>query len=155
MSFNKQQLRALLIPLVIEQVLTGLMGVADTLMVSNVGEAAISGVSLVDSINLLFVYFFSALAAGGTIICAQYTGRDDEEHVRLTARQVMLACLALSTAFGVTLILLRRQVLRLIFGNAARSQIKYRFLGNSPDFCLVTNISLVAFNIHYGQSIRF
>lgn len=117
MSFNKQQLRALLIPLVIEQVLTGLMGVADTLMVSNVGEAAISGVSLVDSINLLFVYFFSALAAGGTIICAQYTGRDDEEHVRLTARQVILACLALSAVFGMALILLRRQVLRLIFGN--------------------------------------
>ena len=51
MLFNKQQLRALLIPLVIEQVLTGLMGVADTLMVSNVGETAISGVSLVDAIN--------------------------------------------------------------------------------------------------------
>ena len=64
MLFNKHQLRALLVPLVIEQVLTGIMGVADTLMVSNVGEAAISGVALVDSVNLLFIYFFSALAAG-------------------------------------------------------------------------------------------
>ncbi len=117
MLFNKNQLRALLVPLVIEQVLTGLMGVADTLMVSNVGEAAISGVSLVDSINLLVVYFLSALAAGGTIICAQYIGRDDEADTNKAARQVMLASCVLATLLAVLLILLRRPVLKLIFGN--------------------------------------
>lgn len=117
MIFDKKQLRALLVPLIIEQVLTGLMGVADTLMVSHVGEAAISGVSLVDSINLLFVYFFSALAAGGTIICAQYTGRDDEDDTNKAAHQVMLASLVLAVVFGLLLMLIRRPILRLIFGN--------------------------------------
>ena len=117
MLFDRKQLRALLVPLVIEQVLTGLMGVADTLMVSNVGEAAISGVALVDSLNLLFVYFFSSLAAGGTIICAQYAGRSGGADVNRAARQVMLCCAALSTFFGLALILVRRSILRLIFGN--------------------------------------
>ena len=116
MLFNKNQLRALLVPLIIEQVLTGLMGVADTLMVSNVGEAAISGVSLVDSLNLLFVYFFSALAAGGTIICAQYIGRQDEPDAGKAAHQVMLASFVLATVLGVLLMLARRPILRLIFG---------------------------------------
>lgn len=117
MLFNRQQLRALLIPLVIEQMLTGIMGVADTLMVSSVGEAAISGVSLVDSVNLLFVYFFSALAAGGTIICAQYVGRNDRKDTNNAARQVTLSCFVLALALGVILILARRPLLRLIFGN--------------------------------------
>lgn len=117
MLFNRQQLRALLIPLVIEQVLTGIMGVADTLMVSNVGEAAISGVALVDSVNLLFIYFFSALAAGGTIVCAQYVGRDDRAETTNAARQVTLSCAVLALALGVLLILARRPLLRLIFGN--------------------------------------
>ena len=117
MLFNRQQLRALLIPLVIEQVLTGIMGVADTLMVSNVGEAAISGVALVDSVNLLFIYFFSALAAGGTIVCAQYVGRDDRAETTNAARQVTLSCAVLALALGILLILTRRPLLRLIFGN--------------------------------------
>ena len=117
MLFNKNQLRALLVPLIIEQVLTGLMGVADTLMVSNVGEAAISGVSLVDSVNLLFVYFFAALATGGTIICAQYMGRDDEADTREAAHQVMLSSFLMALAAGIALMFLRRPVLRLIFGN--------------------------------------
>ena len=117
MFFNKNQLRALLVPLIVEQVLTGLMGVADTLMVSNVGEAAISGVALVDSINLLFTYFFSALAAGGTIICAQYIGREDEPDANRAAHQVMLTSVSLALVFGVLIMVVRRPLLRVIFGN--------------------------------------
>ena len=115
--FDNARLRALLVPLVAEQVLTGLMGVADTLMVSRVGEAAISGVALVDSVNLLFVYFFSALAAGGTILCAQYAGRDDTEDVRRAAQQVLLLSGLFSVVFAAALMTFRRPVLRLIFGN--------------------------------------
>ena len=58
-----------------EQVLNSLMGTVDTMMVSNVGSAAISAVSLVDSINVLVIQAFSALAAGGAILCSQYIGQ--------------------------------------------------------------------------------
>lgn len=117
MLFDKKELRRLLVPLVIEQVLTGLMGVADTLMVSAVGEAAVSGVSLVDSLNLLVTFFFSALAAGGTIVCSQYIGREDENNANRAAHQVLLASLAISLLLCALLAPLRRPVLRLIFGS--------------------------------------
>ena len=67
--FTNKMLRALLVPIIMEQLLNALMGTVDTMMVSNVGSAAISAVSLVDSINVLIIQAFSALAAGGTIIC--------------------------------------------------------------------------------------
>ena len=70
--FTKRQIWSLLIPLMIEQVLNSLMGTADTMMVSNAGSAAISAVSLVDSINILLINVFAAMATSGTIICAQY-----------------------------------------------------------------------------------
>lgn len=75
--FTNQDLKKLLIPLIIEQLLTSLMGTIDTIMVSNIGSAAISAVSLVDSINILVIQAFSALAAGGAIVCSQYIGHKD------------------------------------------------------------------------------
>ena len=77
--FTKKQLWALLIPLMIEQILNSLMGTADTMMVSNVGSAAISAVSLVDSINILVIQALSALAAGGAILCSQYLGSEKRD----------------------------------------------------------------------------
>ena len=64
--FSNRDLRILLVPLIVEQILNSLMGTADSIMVSNVGSAAISAVSLVDSINILVIQAFYALAAGGT-----------------------------------------------------------------------------------------
>ena len=67
--YNNFELRKLLIPIIVEQLLSSLMGTADTMMVSNVGSAAISAVSLVDSINILVIQALSALSAGGAILC--------------------------------------------------------------------------------------
>ncbi len=73
--FSNRDLRILLVPLIVEQILNSLMGTADSIMVSNVGSAAISAVSLVDSINILVIQAFYALAAGGTIVCSQSSDR--------------------------------------------------------------------------------
>ena len=73
--YNNFELRKLLIPIIVEQLLSSLMGTADTMMVSNVGSAAISAVSLVDSINILVIQALSALSAGGAILCSQYLKR--------------------------------------------------------------------------------
>lgn len=88
--FSNIDLRKLLIPVVIEQVLNSLMGTADTMMVSNVGSAAISAVSLVDSINVLVIQVFVALSAGGTIVCSYYVGHKNLDRARDGAKQLIL-----------------------------------------------------------------
>lgn len=79
MRFSNQDLKKLIIPLLIEQVLSISIGVADTIMVSQVGEAAVSGVSLVDMINVLIIQAFAALATGGAVVCAQFIGQKRED----------------------------------------------------------------------------
>ena len=81
--FSNEDLKRLIIPLVIDQVLVRTVGMADTMMISSVGEAAISGVSLVDMINMLINAVFAAVATGGAVIASQYLGhRDREEGLR-------------------------------------------------------------------------
>ncbi len=96
--FTNRMIRNLLIPVVLEQLLNSIMGTADTMMVSNVGSAAISAVSLVDSINVLVIQAFSALAAGGAIVCAQYIGQRNKEKANESARQVLFIITAISVA---------------------------------------------------------
>lgn len=73
--FSNRDLKVLIVPLFMEQLLAVLVGVADTFMVSYAGEAAVSGVSLVNMFNTIFIYLFSALAAGGAIVVSQYIGQ--------------------------------------------------------------------------------
>lgn len=115
--FSNRDLGILLVPLVVEQILNSLMGTADSMMVSNVGSAAISAVSLVDSINVLVIQAFYALAAGGTIICSQYIGQKDKKNAEESARQLVFVVAFISTVIMVICLLLRRPLLRLIFGS--------------------------------------
>ena len=108
---------SLLIPVVLEQLLNSIMGTADTMMVSNVGSAGISAVSLVDSINVLVIQAFSALAAGGAIICAQYIGQKNKEKANESARQVLFIITAISVAVSLICLVFQKPLLRLIFGS--------------------------------------
>lgn len=87
--FTNQKLKQLIIPLVIEQILAVLVGMADIMMVSSVSEAAVSGVSLVDSISILIINIFAALATGGAVVAAQYLGRREEEQACFSAKQLI------------------------------------------------------------------
>lgn len=73
--FSRQALLRLIIPLVIEQLLLMTVGMADTVMVTTAGEAAVSGVSLVDGLNMLLIQIFAALSTGGAVVVSQYLGR--------------------------------------------------------------------------------
>ena len=115
--FTNRMIRNLLIPVVLEQLLNSIMGTADTMMVSNVGSAAISAVSLVDSINILVIQALSALAAGGAIVCAQYIGQRNKEKANESARQVLFIITAISVAVSLICLVFQKPLLRLIFGS--------------------------------------
>lgn len=114
--FSNKMLKSILVPVILEQLLNSFMGTADTMMVSNVGSAAISAVSLVDSINVLLIQAFSALAAGGTIICAQYMGQRNYERANKSARQVLFIILSISVAVTILCLLFKDPLLHFIFG---------------------------------------
>lgn len=115
--FTGPDLRKLLIPLIIENMLTAFMGMADSLMVTRVGSAAISAVSLTDSINNLVIELLQALAAGGTIICSQYIGAGNRKRSNQAARQVVLAVLVISIGIMLSCLIFRGPILRVIFGS--------------------------------------
>ena len=114
--FSNKMIRALLVPIILEQLLNSIMGTADTMMVSNVGSAAISAVSLVDSINILVIQAFSALAAGGAIVCAQYIGQGNKERANESARQVLFIITLISVAVSAFCLIFQKPLLHLIFG---------------------------------------
>ena len=141
MLFDRQSLKKLIIPLIVEQFLAISMGLIDTLMVSSCGEAAVSGVSLVDSISVLLIQILSALATGGAVVCSQYIGKKMPKRARLSAGQLMFIMIVTSGAVMLLVLCSYRQLLRLIFGQidadvmaAAEtyfiiSAISYPFLG--------------------------
>ena len=86
--FDNQALVSLIVPLIIEQLLTVLVGMADSIMVANVGEAAVSGVSLVDQIMVLLINIFAALATGGAVVAGQYLGQKNKEQACKSTTQL-------------------------------------------------------------------
>ena len=114
--FTNHELLTLLWPLIIEQTLSVLVGMADTVMVSSVGEAAISGVSLVDMINQLIITVFAALATGGAVVTSQYLGAKKPEQAARSAGQLVGLSALLGLAVAAFCLLTRRPMLRLLFG---------------------------------------
>ncbi len=136
MLYPARALVALLIPIVVEQLLNSLMGMVDTMMVSNVGSEAISAVSLVDSINNLVIQIFSAMAAGASIICSQYLGGRDREGCNRAARQVILTVFVISTSVMLLGLCLRRPLLQLVFG-----RIEPGVMANAEKYFLLSVVS--------------
>ena len=114
--FTRRDLVRLLVPLMIEQILAVLVGMADVVMVAVVGEAAVSGVSLVDAISILVIQMLAALATGGSVVCAQYIGRKDEEKACQAAGQLLLDTTLVSATVTAAAHGGNRHLIRLIFG---------------------------------------
>ncbi len=114
--FSNKRLFKLIIPLVIEQGLTILVGMADGVMVSSVGEAAISGVSLVDMINAVILVLFSALATGGSVVTSQFLGARNMDKAQRSVGQLMLMAIALGAVIMVPCMVFDEELLMLCFG---------------------------------------
>ena len=117
MLYSNQALKRLLLPLVIEQVLVMLVGMVDTVMVASAGEAAVSGVALVDMVNYLIITVMAALTTGGSVIISQYAGSRQPEQAERSAGQLMTVTLLLSAAILAACLLGRDAILRLFFGS--------------------------------------
>lgn len=116
MLFSRSDLLKLILPLVAEQLLLMTVGMADTVMVTSSGEAAVSGVSLVDSINILIIQVFSALSTGGTVVVAQYLGRHEPENAKTASKQLLYSMCAISLVLMAIGLIFRQHVLSLLFG---------------------------------------
>jgi len=137
--WNNKKMFALFCPLIVEQLLVVMIGIVDMVMVSPAGEHAISGISLVDSINILIITAFNAIATGGSVVVSQYIGRRDEKSACCSARQLVYITIFISIILMIVTILTRRPMLSVIYGNIAEdvmqsAEIYFLFIALSYPF---------------------
>lgn len=113
--FNRKQLIALMIPLIIEQTLTVTVGIADSMMVAAAGETAVAGVSLVDTINNLMLAILAALATGGAVVCSQYLGKKRGDLASAAADQLLLSSAVLALTISLIMFFSNRWLLGVVF----------------------------------------
>ena len=113
--FTDTQLRKLIFPLMVEQVLVMLVGMLDTVMVSSAGEAAISGVSIVNEVNWLVIAVMDALAAGGSVVTSQYLGYGNREETDLSASQLIMISILIPLILGAVCFFSARNILTLLY----------------------------------------
>lgn len=150
MEVKGRQLFQLLVPLMVEQLLNSFMGTADTVMITKCGSAAISAVSLVDSINVMIVLIFSAMATGGAILCSQYLGRKDIKQACHAGKQLILSVTFVSIVGTAILILFKKPILSLIFGSVeaevmSKSEIYFFITALSYPFIAIYNSGAAIF----------
>ena len=119
--FSNKSLMAMIIPLFLEQLLIMLVGMADTLVVSYAGEAAVSGVSLVNQFNTIFIYLFTALASGGAVVISQYIGRKKNDDAGESASQLLSFSTIFSILIAGMVLIGNEGMLRLMFGKVEDS----------------------------------
>ncbi len=148
--FSRKDLLRLIIPLIIEQILAVTIGMADTIMVSSVGEAAVSGISLVDTINVLLINIFSALATGGAVVASQYLGRGDQENACKAAKQLVYTITAGALALTIIALVFRKPIIRFAFGS-----IEPDVMRNADTYLLLSAISYPFLAIYNGGAALY
>ena len=135
--FSRRDELKIILPLIAEQFLAILVGMADSIMIAGVGETAVSAVSLVDQVNVLMINLFSAVATGGAVIAGQYLGQKNDRSASHVADQLALVQLVLSGVITVLLFTLRAPVLHLIFGAVEPQVMRY-----AETYMAITALSL-------------
>ena len=116
-QFTSRELAALIIPLIADSFLSILIGMADTIMVARCGEAAVSGVSLVDSISNLLITVFSAFATGGAVVISQYLGHKEDDNAKARAVNLIYISAAISLLMTLVILPIRGHVIDFLFGS--------------------------------------
>lgn len=150
MMFDSKALRKLIVPLVIEQILVMVVGMADTMMVSYAGEAAISGVGLVDMFNNLIITVLASVAAGGAVIISQYIGNEDPEHADFASSQLMTITAVISVVIMALCLVFHQAILNMFFGS-----IEHDVMNACITYFLITALSFPFLGIYNSCSAVF
>jgi putative MATE family efflux protein len=148
--FSNTDLRKLIFPLIVEQMLTVTVGLADSIMISSVGEAAVSGVSLVDSVMILLTNLFAALATGGAVVAGQYLGQRKQIMACKTADQLILLIGVMSAVIMSAIYVCRNLILHGVFG-----QIEPDVMYNAEVYLLIVTASVPFLAIYSGCAALF
>ena len=148
--FTNKDLKKLIFPLIIEQLLTVTVGLADSIMISSVGEAAVSGVSLVDSIMILLINMFSALATGGAVVAGQYLGQKKHVMACKTADQLILFISALAAVIMAGIYAMRGFILHGVFG-----AIEPAVMHSAEVYLLIVTASIPFLAVYNGCAALF
>ena len=150
LQFSRRQLIQLIWPLVVEQCLAVTIGMADTMMVASTGEAAVAGIGLVDSINLLLIQVFSALATGGAVVASQYIGHQERDNACRAAKQLLYASTALSLVIMVCMLSFNRPILSFVFG-----RIEEKVMANAETYFWLSAVSYPFLAIYNAGAALF
>lgn len=135
--FTNKALAALILPLIVEQFLAVLVGMADSVMVASVGEAAVSGVSLVDNIMILFTNLFAALATGGAVIAGQYLGQKNGKLASRAATQLIWFTMILAVVIMAVIYCGKWFILHVVFG-----EINADVMGHANTYLVIVTASI-------------
>lgn len=148
--FSNKDLKKLIWPLIIEQLLTVTVGMMDTVMIASVGESAVSAVSLVDSIMILIIQIFAAIATGGAVVAGQFLGAKDEDCACQSANQLVLFISVLSVAVMGLVYLLRGFILHQVFG-----KITAEVMAHSSTYLDIVSLSIPFIALYNGGAALF
>ena len=148
--FDNKMLVALIIPLIIEQLLTVLVGLADGIMIAQVGESAVSGVSLVDQVMTLLINLFAALATGGAVVAGQYLGMKRDEEANKSATQLVWFVTLFAVVITVLVYLGRNFILDTVFG-----EITPEVRDHANTYLLIVTASIPFIALYNGGAAIF
>lgn len=148
--FDNKALTALILPLIIEQFLAVLVGMADSIMIASVGEAAVSGVSLVDQVMLLIINLFGALATGGAVVAGQYLGRKNPEEADKAANQLIWFITILAVGVMGIVYLGKNMILQGVFGQIEPDVMEY-----ANTYLLIVTASVPFIALYNGGAAIF
>ena len=148
--FSDKSLYKLIFPLIIEQFLLVTVGLVDSIMIASIGESAVSAVSLVDSINILIMNIFTALATGGAVVAGQYLGQKKEDKACKSADQLILFLLLISITVMIIGYLSKYFILNIVFGHIEKDVMNY-----SNTYLTIVFMSIPFIAIYNGGAALF
>lgn len=148
--FSRRDVIRIILPLVAEQFLAMFVGMADSVMVAGVGEAAVSAVSLVDSISVLLINLFAALATGGAVVAGQYLGAQNVKKACRVADQLVILIFLISAVVTAALFFLRNLLLSTVFGT-----ITQEVMGYAQTYFTITLFSIPFIALYNGGAAIF